>query len=67
MLYTLLFGFAAFILSFVIGSVFRIDNRNSQCFPSNFFMFVTFFTIIGAAIGFGYGTSRFFAGHYLPQ
>lgn len=66
MLYTICFGLVAFILSFVIGSVLRFDNKSTPCFPSNFAMFVFFCTLMGACIGFGYGTERFFSGHYLP-
>ena len=67
MLYTFLFGVAAFILSYIIGSVLRIDNRSPPCLLSNFAWFVMFWTFAGMFIGFGYGTSRFINGHYLPE
>jgi len=67
--YTIAGGMVGFVGTFVVASLFGVERKESPGYfklGSSFFWVVTAGTVLGAAAGFGYGTSQLVSGHYLP-
>lgn len=56
-------GFGTFAVCKAAGASFKSGGSYIN-FPSGGEMLVFFGTLLGAGIGFGFGTARFMSGHY---
>jgi hypothetical protein len=64
MLYTIIGGVTGLALSIAATQIFKIPNNSNGFFPSESGILIFLSMIVGASIGFGYGTSKIIAGNY---